>query len=326
MIRYVLFDEKGSVKKGLRLDYPKPGKKDYLFIFLSKPSREEIDKVASDFKFDKKPITNFSKEFHSRRYITVPFQFVMRSVYLENGKVDFSNLLFILTDKCLIAASAKESRYYDELVTNLFEEFKKTKVRSIGHILVNFLQEDVDENYEVLGKIEEQIKGIEFKAAVFEKESRIKVDDIMYLKSQLYKLSRQFWAITRVISLLRMGVAQVGIDTESIRLLGDVHETFLHQIDVAAAQKEMLSDALTVYATGVNNRLAIISNNLNLIMKRLAAFGLILLIPTLISGIFGMNFSHIPLSEPVWGFYAVTGSTLALMAAIFFYAKKNDWL
>ncbi|MBI2581199.1 hypothetical protein HYV85_05350 [Candidatus Woesearchaeota archaeon] len=326
MISYVLFDGKGSVKKGSRLDYPKPGKKDYLLIFLSRPNREEIDRIASDFKFDKRPIANFAKEFHSRRFITVPFQFVMRSVYIEDGKVDSTNLLFVLTNKCLIVASAKESRYYDELVTNLLEGFRKTKVRSIGHILCNFLQEDVDENYEVLGKIEEQIKSIEFKAAMFEKESRIKVDDIMYLKSQLYKLSRQFWATTRVISLIRMGVAQVGIDTESIRLLGDVHETFLHQIDVAAAQKEMLSDALTVYATGVNNRLAIISNNLNLIMKRLAAYGLILLIPTLISGIFGMNFSVIPFAQYEWGFFAVTGSTLALMASIFFYAKKNDWL
>ncbi len=326
MIKYVLFDEKGSVKKGSRLDYPKPGKKNHLLIFLSKPSKEEIDKIASDFKFDKKPITTFAREFHSRRFITVPFQFVMRSVYLENGKVDFTNLLFVLTNNCLIVASSKESSYYDELVDNLFEEFKKAKVRSIGHTLCNFLQEDVDENYEVLGKIEEQIKNIEFKAAVFEKDSKIKVDDIMYLKSQLYKLSRQFWATTRVISLIRMGVAQVSIDTESIRLLGDVHETFLHQIDVAAAQKEMLSDALTVYATGVNNRLAVISNELNLIVKRLSGYGLILLVPTLIASIYGMNFPHIPFAQPVWGFYAITGFTFIVMAAIFIYAKKNNWL
>ncbi len=326
MIRYVLFNEKGSVKKGTGPDYPKLGKKDYLLMYLSKPSNEEIEKAASDFRFDKKPMANLAKETHSRRYITVPFQFTMRAVYLENGKIEFSNLLFVLTDKCLVVASSKNSDYYDGLVENLYEEFRKSKVRSIAHIFCNFLQEDVDENYEVLGKVEEQIKEIEFKAAVFEKEARIKVDDIIYIKSQLYKLSRQFWATTRVISLIRMGVAHVPIDPESIRLLGDVHETFLHQVDVAAAQKEMLSDTLTVYATGVNNRLAIISNDLNMVMKRLAAYGLILLIPTLISGIFGMNFRNIPLEQYNWGFYAITGFTLVVMVAILLYAKKNDWL
>ena len=326
MIRYVLFNQKGSVSKGSRLDYPKLGKNENLLLYLSKPSKEEIDKITSDFKFDKKPISTFTKEFHSRRYITSPFQFVMRSVYIENGKIDFSNLLFVLTERCLIVASSKESNYYDELVDHMFDGFRNTAVRSICHIFCNFLQEDVDENYEVLGNVEEQIKSIEFKAALFEREQKVKVDDIMYLKSQLYKLSRQFWATTRVISLIRMGVAQIRIDPESIRLLGDIHETFLHQIDVAAAQKEMLSDALTVYATGVNNRLAIISNDLNTVMKRLAAYGLILLIPTLISGIFGMNFRNIPLEQYNWGFYAITGSTLLIMVAIILYAKKNDWL
>lgn len=325
MIRYVLFNEKGPAKKGSRLDYPALAKNDYLLIFLSRPSKDEIDKVSSDFKFDKKPLANLSKETHSRRYITVPFQFTMRSVYLENGKIEFSNLIFVLTNKCLIVALSKESSYYDQLIDNLYEEFRKTKARSISHIFCNFLQEDVDENYEVLGKIEEQIKDIEFKAALFEKESKVKVDDIIYLKSQLYKLSRQFWAITRVISLIRMGVSQVSIDTESIRLLGDVHETFLHQIDVAAAQKEMLSDTLTVYATGVNNKLAIISNDLNLIVKRLSGYALILLIPTLIASIFGMNF-RLPFEQHVWGFYMVNGLMLALMALIFLYAKKNNWL
>ena len=38
MIRYVLFNEKGSTRKGSRLDYPKLAKNDYLLIFLSRPN------------------------------------------------------------------------------------------------------------------------------------------------------------------------------------------------------------------------------------------------------------------------------------------------
>ncbi len=325
MIRYVLFNQKGSVSKGSKADYPHLGKNDFLLIYLARPSREEIEKVSSDFKFDKKPLTNFTRESHSRRYITIPFQFVMRSVYLENDKIEYTNILFVLTRQCLIVASSKESKYYDELTDHLFEEFRKAKVRGISHVFCNFLQEDVDENYEVLGRIEDQIKKIEFKVATLEKDSGIKVEDIMYLKSQLYKLSRQFWATTRVISLIRMGVAQIPNDTESIRLLGDIHETFLHQIDVAAAQKEMLSDALQIHSTNINNRLTVIQNELNVVMKKLAAYALILLIPTLITGIFGMNLV-IPLGHHMWGFYIVTGTIIATMAIIMTYAKKSDWL
>ncbi len=325
MIRHVLFNQKGSASKGTG-EYPKPGKNQYLFLYLNVPSKEETEKISSDFNFDKRPLSMFTRETHSRRYITSPFQFVMKSVYVENGKVEFTNLLFILTNQCLIVASSKESKYYDELADHIFDEFKTAKIRSISHIFCNFLQEDVDENYEVLGQIENQIKNIELKIATLDKDISIKVEDIIYLKAQLYKLSRQFWATTRVISLIRMGVAQITLDTESVRLLGDIHETFLHQIDVAAAQKEMLSDALQIHSTNINNRLTVIQNDLNVVMKRLAGYGLILLVPTLISGIFGMNFAHIPFSQQPWGFYAVTGGTALIMITILIYARKNNWL
>lgn len=325
MIRHVLFNQKGSASKGARADYPKPGKSDYILLYLARPSREEIDKAASDFKFDKKPMVNFARESHSRRYITTPFQFVMRSVYLENDKIEYTNILFVLTGHALIVAASKESKYYDELIDHIFDEFRNKKIRGISHIFCNFLQEDVDENYEVLGRVEDQIKKIEFKVATLEKDSGIKVEDIMYLKSQLYKLSRQFWATTRVISLIRMGVAQIQIDTESIRLLGDIHETFLHQIDVAAAQKEMLSDALQIHSTNINNRLTVIQNELNVVMKRLAGYGLILLVPTLISGIFGMNVS-LPMENQWWAFHAITGAIAIIVVTIIFYGKKHNWL
>ncbi len=326
MIRYVLFNQKGSQKKGSRLDYPKLGKKDYLFIFLTRASKEEIDKVSADFKFDKSPLMNFTKETHSRRYITVPFQLVMKSVYIEGNKTEFTNLLFVLTNNCLVVASQKESSYYNELVDHLYEEFDKTEVRSIVHVFSNFLQEDVDENYEVLGKIEDRIKEIEFKAASFEREEKISVDDVIYLKSQLFKMSRQFWAVARVLSLIRMGVARIEIDPESVHLLLDIHETFLHQIDVAAAQKEMLSDALNVYATGLTARLATTSNELNIIVKRLTAYSLILIAPAVVTGLYGMNFAYIPLANFKWGFYLLTGVVVLIMGGIFVYAKKMDWL
>jgi len=326
MIKYILFNEKGVAKSGVSADYPHPAKKNYLFLFIVTPTREEIEKVSAEFKFDKEQMANFARETHSRRYITVPFQFVMKSVYLENQKIDYANLLFVLTDNCLIVASSKDSKYYAELFEHIVEEFKATEARGVIHILCHFLQDDVDENYDVLGEIEEKIKDIEFKVAAFEKNIKVNVDDVIYLKSQLFKLSRQFWAVARVLSLIRMGVSKVPLDSESVHLLLDIHETFLHQIDVAAAQKEMLSDAISVYATGMTARLSTASNELNVIVKRLTAYSLILIAPTVLTGIYGMNFIYIPLAKVHGGFYMITGAVVTIMLSIFFYAKKKGWL
>ncbi len=326
MIRYLIFSD-GGVKKGSSLNYRIPKKKEYLLIFLTRPTDAEIKKVTTDFRIDPEPLNKYTKEAHSRRYITKPFQFVMRSTFLQNDSVGYANLLFIMMNKVLIVSASKPSEFYEGIVDDLSKVFEKTRVRSIGHILCNFLQEDVDENYDVLGKIEQSIKNVEAKAIKAKlNETRISVEDILSLKRQLFRLSRQFWATTRVISLIRIGLAQVEIDKESERMLGDVHETFLHQIDVAAAQKEMVSDALNVYSTTLSNLAVMTSNELNIVVKKLTAYGAILLIPTIISSIYGMNFVHIPLAKHAYGFYIMMVIILGLTGGILLYFKKNDWL
>ncbi len=326
MIRHILFRE-GKVKKGEGFNYRVPKRDEYLLIFLTRPTEAEIKKAVRDFRIDPEPLNNYVKETHSRRYITKPFQFVMRSTFLEKDTIGYANLLFILMNRVLIVSVSKPSEFYEEILEDLAEVFEKTKVRSIGHILYNFLQEDVDENYDVLGKIEQRIRDVEARVSKIKpNDTRMSVDDILALKRQLFRMSRQFWATTRVVSLIRIGVAQVEIDKESERLLGDVHETFLHQIDVAAAQKEMVSDVLNVYSTTLSNILAISSNELNKIMKRLTSYATLVLIPTLVASIYGMNFQNLPLAEAKYGFAIIIGVMTVMTAIALANFIKNDWL
>ncbi|MBI2137320.1 magnesium transporter CorA family protein [Candidatus Woesearchaeota archaeon] len=325
MITYLVFSE-GRVKRGKNLNYPLPTKDSYMFIFLTRPTEQETKKVVEDFHLNPEPLNTYHKATHSRRYITKPFQFVMRTTFLENGTIGYANILFVLMNRVLVVSTSRPSEFYDAIVEDIARTFIKTKVRSVGHILYNFLQEDVDENYEVLGKLEQKIKNVETRASqIRQKEISVRVDDILALKSQLFRLSRQFWATTRVISLIRIGVAQIDIDRESERMLGDVHETFLHQIDVAAALKEMVSDALTVYQAALSNISAMTSNELNIVVKKLTSYGALLLIPTVIASIYGMNV-NLPFAHWQYGFYVIAGVMTALTALAFLRFMKNDWL
>ena len=326
MIRHLTF-RAGKVKKGVKLNYRVPRKGEYLLIFLTRPSYQEINKLTKDFRFDAEPLKTYVRETHSRRYITKPFQFVMRTAYIQKTSIGYSNLLFILLNRTLIVAASKPAEFYDEIIEDIAESFQKIEARSIGHILYNFLQEDVDENYEVLGRLEQQIRDVEAKATrTTLMDTRVRVEDILALKRQLFRLSRQFWATTRIISLIRIGVAQIEIDKESERLLGDVHETFLHQIDLAAAQKEMVSDVLNVYSTSISNISALQANELNLVVKRLTSYAALLLVPTLIASIYGMNFTNLPLSDHTYGFYILMGVMVVLTGIVLANFIKNDWL
>ncbi len=93
----------------------------------------------------------------------------------------------------------------------------------------------------------------------------------------------------------------------------------LHILDTEKIQREVISNLF-------NLQNIIITNRLNSLMKKLTALALIVLIPTFITGLYGMNFKYMPLLENRYGFFIIFGimGFLSLIAYIIF--EKIDWL
>lgn len=72
----------------------------------------------------------------------------------------------------------------------------------------------------------------------------------------------------------------------------------------------------------------IIDNRLNNVMKFLTSITLVMAIPTIISGLYGMNVSGkwMPLSETPYGFYVICGMTAVLCTLAFVILKKKKLL
>ena len=96
-------------------------------------------------------------------------------------------------------------------------------------------------------------------------------------------------------------------------LLEDVLIEVKQAIEMSTIQLNVLSGMMDAYAS-------VISNNLNIVMKVLASITLIMSIPTIISGIYGMNVSGIPLSQ-FW-FPVLLSVVSMLIAALVLYKKK----
>ena len=72
--------------------------------------------------------------------------------------------------------------------------------------------------------------------------------------------------------------------------------------------------------------LAVVSNRMNQVMKRMTSWGAILLGSTLIAGIYGMNFTHMPELNWTFGYPAAIGSMLLLTVVLYTWFKRRDWL
>ena len=79
-------------------------------------------------------------------------------------------------------------------------------------------------------------------------------------------------------------------------------------------------------ATAINVNLSLITVSETEVTKKLAAYAALAAVPTMIAGVYGMNFQHMPELGWIWGY----PFALALMAGIDFYLayrfRKAKWL
>lgn len=101
-------------------------------------------------------------------------------------------------------------------------------------------------------------------------------------------------------------------------LLEDVIIENQQAIEMTGISGNLLGQMMDAYAS-------IIQNNQNIIFKIMTAWTIILSLPTIVSGFFGMNIS-LPFESHPNAFGIVTGISLLIMVAVILFFKKIDWL
>jgi magnesium transporter len=106
---------------------------------------------------------------------------------------------------------------------------------------------------------------------------------------------------------------------EAIVFFRDVFDRTLRALDYIESERDLLTSLLEA-------DLAVISNRLNDVMKKVTSWGAILLGATLIAGIYGMNFKHMPELGWSFGYPLALASMLGVMVVLYIVFKKRGWL
>lgn len=100
-------------------------------------------------------------------------------------------------------------------------------------------------------------------------------------------------------------------------ILEDVIIENKQAIEMANIYSNILSGTMDAFAS-------IISNNLNIVMKFLASITIVMAIPNIFSGFFGMNLNGIPLSNSPYGFIVILCLVLSACGVVTFILSKKD--
>ena len=99
----------------------------------------------------------------------------------------------------------------------------------------------------------------------------------------------------------------------------DVQDHAHQVITVTDDMREMLANAMHV-------NLALVSVHQNEVVQRLAGWGAILAIPTVVFSLYGMNFKNMPELEDWWGYPLTLGITVVGCGLLYWRLKKAGWL
>jgi magnesium transporter len=201
------------------------------------------------------------------------------------------------------------------------KRFERTRPEhaTVGFLLYVILDELVDAYFTRNDEVEDELEDLENRifgeATVDERE----------IQQELFEVRRRLLTFRRLAvptrdvlaALLRREVEWV--DENAVTHLQDVFDHVLRVIDTVDNHRELMGNA-------VDAHLAIISNRMNSVMKRMTSWGAILLGSTLVTGVYGMNFVHMPELEWDWGFWWALSIMAFITVAGYLWFRWRDWL
>jgi len=229
----------------------------------------------------------------------------------DHSQIDKSPLGLFLSKRFLLTVHKHKIEAFKTFLkkddTALKEIFKLGKERIAYNLLMSILKDF----YAILEEMEKSLEKIENKVV---KSANSVLNNIMALKKTLLYVRTTLIDNREVVISIKESTW-----IKKRELFQDLYVEFAQQVDMVEIFRERLTGALEIYYSSV-------SNKLNQVMKYFTVIASLIMLPTLISGIYGMNFLRLPLKEHPNGFWIMIGIMLISMLIMFFFFKREKWV
>jgi len=174
----------------------------------------------------------------------------------------------------------------------------------------------VDEYTPVVDRIAAQLDGL---------ETHLFKDPTPKLLARLLRLKRVVTGLRKTLILEREVLARLIrgefelVDEREVVYYRNVYDHLVRYTELIESAREMVSDLMETHLSAVSNRL-------NQVMKVLTMISTIVLPMTLVAGIYGMNFKHMPELDWRWGYPMALGIMLLLGVGSLMFFRWKKWL
>lgn len=192
------------------------------------------------------------------------------------------------------------------------------------YLLWLLIDEVVDDYFTVIDafeagadEVEDRVFSSEPRAGESRKQREAVQREIYQMRSDVARFRRQVIPYGEVRELQAAPGTSVG--TELGMQVRDAADAVLRAIELIDNVRDQLTSAFEA-------ELAQVSNELNETMKKLSSWAAILLVPTLIAGIYGMNFENMPELQFANGYFGALALMGGVSLTLYLVFKRKRWL
>jgi magnesium transporter len=234
----------------------------------------------------------------------------------EQRRIEFGETHLFVGGRYVVSVRHGASLSYAQVRARC-ETIPRLLCQGPGFVLYAIMDFVVDHYFPIVDALEDELEALEDQ--IFgEQLSRETTRRIYELKRDLLEVKRAISPLVDICNrLIRFDLELIPDDTRPY--FRDVYDHVIRINEIVDNLRELLTSALEA-------NLSLISVSQNDAMKRLAGWAAIIAVPTMIAGIYGMNFEVMPELRWAWGYPLSMLVMVGACGFLYYQFKRSGWL
>jgi len=293
--------------------------KTFVWVAVQDPAAPELEQMQQEFGLHPLAVED-AQRGHQRpkieEYGDALFA-VLQMIEPTNGQFQVGEVAIFAGANYVLSMRSHAQKGFQDVRARCEREPELLRQGS-GYVLYALIDAVVDRYFPILDRLEDELDAIEQQIFAPEGSPRANIEALYELKQRLMIMKHAVAPLLEGVSALTGGRVP--------SMCAGMREYFRDISDHLQRLNQTTDSIRDTIATAISVNLSMITLQENETMKRLAAYAALVAVPTLIAGIYGMNFQHMPELSWHYGYELTLLVMTALDGYLFYRLRKAKWL
>ena len=290
----------------------------FVWVALLEPDARSLELMQAEFNLHPLAVED-ARHGHQRpkieEYGDLLFA-VLHMIEPADGELRVGEVAIFVGRNYILSVRSGAEKGFQEVRARAEQE-PELLSRGPGYVLYALMDAVVDRYFPLLDALETELERIE-EQIFAEVSPRANIE-------ALYALKQRLMVFRHAVSPLLESLGDISGARVPLVCAG-MREYFRDVSDHLQRLDQTIESIRETVSTAISVNLSMINLQENATMKRLAAYAALIAVPTMIVGIYGMNFEYMPELRWRYGYALVLGIMAAIDGYIFYRLRRSGWL